>query len=116
MHCAEHRWILGLQWELNLNTDCYTQHGSWTYRATALLYAIGVIWANLRLKTFRVFFATYGGRQNNPLCGGAQSQVERLHWFSVWYDVLFFVDVAYPAHPATQLTSDDFLKIQLKVT
>jgi len=61
-----------------------------------------------------VLFATYGDSQNSPLCGGAQSQVERLHWFSVWYVVLFFVDGAYPAHSATQLTFDESFKNPIK--
>jgi hypothetical protein len=84
------------------------------YRVTALLYAIGATWASLHLKTFRVLFATYGDRQNSPLCGGAQSQAERLHWFSVWCVVLFFVDGAFPAHSATQLTLDDSFKNPIK--
>jgi len=61
-----------------------------------------------------VLFATYGDRQNSPLCGGAQSQAEHLHWFSVWFVALFFVDGAYPAHSATQLTSDDSFKNPIK--
>jgi hypothetical protein len=61
-----------------------------------------------------VLFATYGDGQNSPLCGGAQSQAERLHWLSVWCAVLFFVDGDYPANSATQLTLDDSFKNPIK--